>query len=210
MLWLLLSVKCKAIDTRDELPLLPPPSRCKAQLQSSNESHDGETSQAETSDLVATADDDLGRCRCGGEETSASSDTAADGSSSGEASLCDSAGLGRAGGNRSVAGDRNDANTAAGGSGEANLGHSEGGADNNGGAGAGDGLASRVGARNNSGLLDSDGRVDGAGHRGGSDSDVSSHSLSTSGNGRVARDVRSADTLEEDDGLRDDGVGLTI
>lgn len=104
----------------------------------------------------------------------------------------------------------NNADRARGAGGEADLGKRDGGADDNGRAGTRDFDALGIGARHNSRGINDDCRVNrGDRGRGSSDSDISGHG-GTSGDLRVAGCPRSADTLEENDSLGDDLVGLTV
>ena len=78
-----------------------------------------------------------------------------------------------------------------------------------GGAGGRDGLAVGVGAGHNGGDINADGGVDGArgdGHGGGHVAGDGG----TGGDARVLGNVGSAETLDVDDSLGDDLVGLTV
>lgn len=89
-----------------------------------------------------------------------------------------------------------------------NLGHGHGSVNDDGGAGACNGRAGLVGAGNNGGKVDGDGGENGNNRgRGSSSGDIGGDAGSDA---RVGVDIGGADTLEEGNGIRDDGVRLAV
>lgn len=198
----------------------------------SKSTKDGGDGKAETSVDTAGTGSDNGRADDGGRgaDNATGSDSSADGNGGsagngrsavdgGSGAGADGDGTSLGGGGRdnrsllglsderNAGGSRNDGDIISG-AGEVDLGHGHGGVDDDGGAGAGDGRASLVGAGNNGGDINSNGGDDGSNRsRGGSGGDVGGNASSNTG---VGDDIRSADTLEEGDGLRDDGLRLAV
>ena len=168
------------------------------------ETHDGEQShgegQAQTNRDTATAGRDDRPVSRRDETASADGSEAGDGRRIASARALNN-------GNSSLCGD--DTNSA-GICGEADLRHRQSRADNDSGAGVGDDLASIISARHNRRGIDSDSGENGYNRRrSSSDRDVLGD-VATSGNSRVLGHVRSTDALEEDNGLRDNGITLTV
>lgn len=176
---------------------------------------DSDDHEAEASGEATAASGDDGARRVGADATSA--DGSADGGLGGkEAGRSSTRSTGLAGRTRDAVsgaslhrlcrlGDGDDGNRAGLGR-EVNLGERHGCEDGLCGAGAGDDLAGIVGAGYDGGGVDGDGGVDGT-HGGGSRRKEGGNSGDDT---RIAGSKRSADTLEENDGLGDDGHSLTV